>query len=190
MAQLGGTFDATAVEPSQAFDVLPAGKYKVQVVDSDMKPTKNGDGQYLWLELDIVDGAYQGRKLWDRLNIVNSNAQAVEIAQRQLSALCHATGKLNVSDSQELHFIPVIATVRVRPAANGYDASNEIRGYESAANSAPAPKPFGARPAPATNGGSKPMAPALVNAAVAAQAPWKKPKPQPKEPEFSDDIPF
>lgn len=187
MAELGGNFDATQVQPSQAFDVLPAGKYKVHVVDSDMKPTKNGDGQYLWLELDIVDGPHQGRKLWDRLNIVNSNAQAVEIAQRQLSALCHATGKLNVSDSQELHFIPVIATVRVRAASGGYDASNEIRGYEAAGAVAQAPKPFGARPAQG-NGRATPPA-AAVNSAVAASAPWKK-KPPAQESAFSDDMPF
>jgi hypothetical protein len=162
MAELGGNFDATQVQPSQAFDVLPAGKYKVHVVDSDMKPTKNGDGQYLWLELDIVDGPHQGRKLWDRLNIVNSNAQAVEIAQRQLSALCHATGKLNVSDSQELHFIPVIVTVRVRAASGGYDASNEIRGYEAAGNVTP----MAARPAATAAPSAAP--------ATSAAAPWKQ----------------
>lgn len=158
MAQLGGTFDATQVAPSQAFDVIPAGKYKVQITDSDMRATKDGNGQYLWLEMEILDGEFQGRKLWDRLNLQNSNAQAVEIAQRNLSALCHATGKLHVSDSQELHFIPVIASVKVRPPRDNYDASNEIRGYEAAGNVMPM-----ARSAPAT-------APATTNSA----APWKQ----------------
>lgn len=160
MASLNGTFDATQVARAEAFAVIPAGKYKVQVTDSDMKPTKNGDGQYLWLEMEILDGEYQGRKLWDRLNLVNPNQQAVEIAQRSLSALCHATGKLHVSDSADLHFIPVIATVKVRPAKGDYDASNEIRGYESAGNVTPmAPRQQSAAPPTAT-----------ANAA----APWKQ----------------
>lgn len=158
MAQLG--FDATQVEPSQAFDVLPAGKYKVQVVDSDMRATNDGNGQYLWLELEILEGEYQGRKTWDRLNLVNQNQQAVEIAQRNLSALCHATGKLHVADSQELHFIPVVASVKVRPPKDGYDASNQIRGYESAGNVTPM-----ARSAPAAT-----AAPPATQTA----APWKQ----------------
>lgn len=159
MAQLGGTFDATQVAPNQPFEVLPPGKYKVQVTDSDMRPTKDGTGQYLWLEMEILDGEYQGRKMWDRLNLVNQNQQAVEIAQRSLSALCHATGKLHVSDSQEIHFIPVIATVKVRPAKGDYDASNEIRGYEAAGNVTP----MASRPAAAS-----------ATAATPASAPWKK----------------
>lgn len=160
MANLGGTFDATQVAPSQAFEVLPPGKYKVQVTDSDMRPTKDGNGQYLWLEMEILDGEFHGRKIWDRLNLVNPNQQAVEIAQRSLSALCHATGKLHVTDSEALHFIPVIATVRVRPAKGDFDASNEIRGYE-----------------PAGNGAVTQMKPATTSAASAAtpsSAPWKR----------------
>jgi hypothetical protein len=36
----------------------------------------------------------QGRKIFDRLNLVNAEPdQAVEIAQRTLSAICHATGQ-------------------------------------------------------------------------------------------------
>jgi hypothetical protein len=158
MAQLDGMFDATSVQPAEAFSVIPAGKYKVMVVDSDMRPTKDGNGKYLWLELDVIDGEYQGRKLWDRLNIVNQNAQAVEIAQRALSALCHATGKLHVSDSADLHGIPVMATVRVRAAREQYDASNEIRGYEAAAASAPVSRfPTAAKPTTAPTASGNPM---------------------------------
>lgn len=134
-------FDATQVPPAESFSVIPAGDYKVQIVDSDLRPTKDGNGQYLWLESEIIEGEYQSRKLWSRLNLVNSNQQAVEIAQRELSALCHATGKLHVADSQELHLVPVIAVVRVRPARGDYDASNEIRSWKPAGNSGPVPRP-------------------------------------------------
>jgi hypothetical protein len=162
MAQLGGTFDATQVAPQTPFEVIPAGKYKVHVSDSDMRPTKDGNGQYLWLELEILDGDCKGRKLFDRLNLVNNNQQAVDIAQRALSALCHATGKLAVSDSQDLHFIPVLATVRVRAAANGYEASNEVRGYEAVAGSM-ASRAAAARPTMA-----------VAPAPAASSAPWKR----------------
>jgi Protein of unknown function (DUF669) len=127
MAKLGTTFDASNVDPTMPFEVLPPGRYLVQIVASEMRPTKDGAGQYLWLELDVLEGEYQGRKLFDRLNLVNPNPTAVEIAQRTLSAICHATGKMQVQDSDELHLIPMMVDVKVQPPKNGYDASNKLR---------------------------------------------------------------
>jgi hypothetical protein len=132
MAQLGGTFDANEVQPQQAFDVLPPGDYKVQIVQSDMVQNKAGTGQYLWLEMDIVDGEYQGRKVWDRLNLVNPNQQAQDIAQRQLSAICHAIGQLSVQDSEELHFKTFVAQVKVKPRQDTGENTNEVKGYKPA----------------------------------------------------------
>lgn len=129
MAQLGYQFDATQVDPTTTFDPVPPGEYVVQVINSEMKTTKDNAGQYLSLEMDIIDGAYQGRKVFDRLNLQNNNAKTVEIAQRTLSAICHATGVLNLSDSEQLHFKPVVAKVVVKPASGQYSASNEIKGY-------------------------------------------------------------
>lgn len=171
MAQLGGTFDATQVQPQEAFTVIPAGKYKAQVVASEIRATNNGAGQYLWFEMEILEGDQQGRKLWDRLNLWNDNATAVEIAQRTLSAMCHATGQLHVEDSEALHFKPMIVTVRVRPAGPGkdgkqYDASNEIRGYEAVNGAAPAAPVQQAAPAAATA--------AAAPAPSAAAMPWKR----------------
>ena len=107
--------------------MLPPGKYLAQIVNSEMRLTKDGMGQYLWLEIDVLEGPYQGRKLFDRLNLVNANPQTVEIAQRTLSAICHATGRMQVQDSEELHLIPFLAVVQVQPPKNGYGESNKIR---------------------------------------------------------------
>ncbi len=137
MAQLGLNFNANDVPPQEAFSILPAGKYRAQIIASEMRPTSKGDGQYLWLELEILDGEHQGRKTWDRLNIINPNPQAQDIAQRSLSAICHALGKMAPEDSEELHFQPMTITVRVRPARGDYAESNEIRGYEPVDSSAP-----------------------------------------------------
>jgi hypothetical protein len=69
-------------------------------------------GQYLWLMLDILEGrAARAARIFDQLNLVNANPTTVEIAQRTLSAICHATGKLQVSDSEELHLIPMTIQV-------------------------------------------------------------------------------
>ena len=65
MASFGQTFDANAVEPSSNYEVLPPGKYLGHIVTSEMRVTKDGAGQYLYLELDILEGQYAGRKLFD-----------------------------------------------------------------------------------------------------------------------------
>jgi hypothetical protein len=137
MATFGATFDATGIDPMKPLEVLPPGKYMAQIVSSDMRLTKDGTGQYLFLEIDVLEGPYQGRKLFDRLNLVNDNTQTVEMAQRTLSAICHATGRLQVQDSEDLHLIPFLAVVTVHPPKNGYGETNKIR-YQPLERTAPA----------------------------------------------------
>ncbi len=155
MARFDTSFDATSVDPTTPFELLPAGKYRAQIVESEMRVTKNGMGQFLWLMLDILDGEHKGRKIFDQLNLVNPNPTTVEIAQRTLSAICHATGKMHVSDSEELHLIPMTIQVKIRPPKNGYGESNAIaylppeRGATPAARAAkPAPDPAAAAAPP------------------------------------------
>ena len=131
MANIGPNgFDATQVEPTTDFDTLPAGRYNAEISDSDMRTNSKGTGEYLWLEFTILDGPHAGRKLWSQLNLVNPSSQAVEIAQRELSAICHAVGKLRVQDSIELHNIPLEINVKVKNSPE-YGQQNIIRGYKA-----------------------------------------------------------
>lgn len=150
MANLGGTYTADPNDVQGDYSPIPAGEYKVHIADSDMKPTKNGNGSYLQLEMEVLEGDQQGRKLFDRLNLDNPNSQAVEIAQRTLNAICVAVGKLSISDSNELHNIPMVAVVKVDPPRGEYGASNSIRTYKpvGAATSSPAPSPSGGGSSP------------------------------------------
>lgn len=168
MAQLGGNFDARGVQPKQDFETLPPGDYPVMMVNSEMKATKDGTGQFLYCEFDVIDGPMKGRKLWDRLNLVNKNAKAVEIAERTLSAICHATGVLNVTDSEQLHGRAMLAKVKVKPADGQYGPQNEISTYLPINGAPVAAAPIAA---PAY------VAPAAQSAAVAPATgtpPWRK----------------
>ena len=115
MASLGMNFDATQVEPRVAgdFKIYPPGKYALQIVSSDMRPTKDGTGQYLQLDMEIIEGPEAGGKYTERLNLVNGNQTAVRIAQETLSAICHAVGIMHVSDSEQLHARRMVADMRV-----------------------------------------------------------------------------
>lgn len=175
MAIFAQTFDANSVEPSN-FDVFPAGKYLAQIVSSEMRPTKDGRGQYLFLELDILEGPFAGRKLFDRLNLVNDNPDTVDIATRTLSSICRATGQMQVKDSEQLHLIPLIADVRVRPPKGQYGESNSIRYLPRNAAAAPAtraPGAYASAPAPATAPSPQPQ-PATPMAPAAGGLPWQR----------------
>lgn len=130
MVQLN--FDANQVEPDAGMDVVPAGWYNVALDESEMKPTKGGDGAYLKCRFNILDGQYHGRKLFINLNLRNPNPTTVEIAQRQLSAICHATGVLNLQDTQQLYGIPLKVKVSVRKDPTGeYGDQNDIKSFKN-----------------------------------------------------------
>ena len=145
MVRFNSTFDAGSVEPREPMEVLPAGDYLCHITESEMKDTKAGNGQYLQLTLEVLEGEFATRKLWERLNLVNPNQTAVDIAQRTLSSICRAAGVMNIIDSEDLHYKPMMVKVKVKPARGDYDASNEIKGY--------APPPSGSSPAASPRGG-------------------------------------
>ena len=122
-------FDATQIEPNVPYEPIPAGKYKAVIVASESKPTKAMTGSYLQLEIEIIEGQFQGRKVFDRLNLDNPNSTAVEIAQRTLSAICRAVGVNMPRHSSDLHNKPMLVNIAVKPADGQYSASNEVKGY-------------------------------------------------------------
>ena len=152
-------FNALEIEPATSYEPLPADWYKCVITDTEEKPTKAMTGSYLQLSIEVIEGQYAGRKVFDRLNLKNPNATAVEIAQRSLSSICRSIDVPNPKDSIELRDKPLMVKLAVKPADGQYGASNDIKEY-SAAN--------GATAAPAA-------AAAVATAATgAATPPWKK----------------
>jgi hypothetical protein len=128
MANLNG-FNAHDVEPNDNFEAIPAGKYIAAIVASETKPTKTGNGSFLELTFQVLEGEYHGRKLWARLNLDNPNPQAVQIARGELSAICRAIGVMTPQDSLELHNLPMQITVKCKKRDDTGDINNEIKGY-------------------------------------------------------------
>lgn len=168
--------DLANVAESVPFEAIPAGWYNCIMTDMESKPTKDGNGSYLECTYSITDGAHKGRKLFDRLNVQNANATAVEIAFGTLKSIYSAVGKVRVSDSSELYNIPLKVKVGLRAARtddNGktYEASNEVKGYDGI-NSARGAAPVGGV------AGSPAGTPAwAVGAAPAVAAPVAAPAP-------------
>lgn len=114
--QLIQAFNAQQYDPTQGVGSLPVGKHPVVVDSSEVKANKNNDGGYLQLNLRVIDGPLQGTTGAYRLNLYHSSQQTVEIAHRQLSAICHVINVFQVTDSSQLHNIPFI--VEVAPQKN------------------------------------------------------------------------
>jgi hypothetical protein len=127
MADLRG-FNANDVAPS-TFEPIPAGRYLAVITDSEMRPNKAGSGEYLQLTFEIIEGQYQGRLLWTRLNIVHPNATAAAIARAELASICRAVGVMAPQDSVELHNLPLVITVQLQRRADTGELTNRIRGY-------------------------------------------------------------
>jgi hypothetical protein len=176
-------FDPNSVEDDRGPAPIPAGRYLLEIVDSQSVDNKKGTGKYLFLIMRVVEGQYEGRKVFDRINYINVSEQAQQIAQKQLKrlcGLCGVTGQL--IDSEQLHFKRFYATVAVKPD-EGYGPQNEVK-YP--AGVAPAEQqeeiPFDAAPAKPVNGGPPPAPPARPH--VARPAPTGTAKPWDKKPRF------
>jgi len=87
MPPMQGNFDATQHQPKQGFDKHPCGKFPARITGTSIEATKDNTGGMF-----VIEYTTQAGSMLQRLNIWNANAQAVQIAHGQLSAVCHAVG--------------------------------------------------------------------------------------------------
>jgi hypothetical protein len=189
MASLGATFDPNDVaEDDRSFDPMPEGDYNVQIVESEVVPTSKG-GEMLKLTLEVIDGPYANRKIWDNLNIRNSNVTAQNIAHQSLKAICDAVGAGAITDSEDLHFKPLVAALKIEPPRTvgdrTYDARNGVKRYKGRGGQPPANRGAVERPAPAA------AAAAQASRGATGSRPWNaRPAAAARHPDMDDTIPF
>lgn len=173
-------FNAAGVAPRQPMEALPGGWYPVIIVDGEIKPGSR-EGTRMELEWSIIDGPYKNRKTWDGFNVEHSNAQTQEIAQQDLSAICHATGVIDMVDVQQFYNIPHEIKLGIEPG-RWVDAANKAVGSDPLVQPTGAVKWYDAKNSfkgarPLGKGVATPGAPAASGAASAAGAapvtpPW------------------
>jgi hypothetical protein len=132
-------FDPSKIErrPS-SFDPLPAGDYPMLISKIEAKKTRDEQSIQAVVELTVTDGQYVGRKVWTRLTMKTirtdeKGQQSLSIGQRQIAEMMDAVGIVGQSLAP-LVGCDVVVKLKVRPAANGYDASNDVAGYKPAAS--------------------------------------------------------
>lgn len=193
MAQLAAPFNPQAVAPDEGggggLPVSDALGHLVVITNSEIKPNKENTGGYLEFTLSVIDGPAKGASGKDRLNLYNNSPQAVDIAQKRLSAYCHCIGEYNaIQDTQSLHNKPfrVIVGPQSDPKYTEVKAIRDQHGNPPT-KAGSGPQQGMAQPAPQQApaqawGGQPAQAPAAAPAwgGQQQQAPAPQPQPQPQ----------
>jgi hypothetical protein len=190
-------FDARSVAPQQGFDNHPPGMWDAQITNTFAKTTQTNQGMFRVEFTTPVGRIENGYNIW------NDSPKAVEIAQKELSALCHATGIYKISFPKDQGGNPILSEagrelrggrckIEVVPQTqkdgsphpNGYMEVKKI--YDANGNepgkSGVAPQPMQAAPqqqAPAQAGWSQPP----QQAQPQQQGGWVQPAPQQQQPQ-------
>lgn len=159
----GHEFDCNEVDLAKA---LPAGWYTAMVDESTVKKTNSGTGYYLKLKLSILSPEeFKSRVVFSNINLRNPNQQAEEIGMRELSALGHATGVMNIGDSAQILNKIVQIKLSVKNSEQ-YGVQNEVKGFKAPDGGVPVAMPVaGQQGAPAAEQAAAP---------AASKPPWKK----------------
>jgi len=161
--QLNTPFDPTQVAPNTGgVGQLPISSetgHVMIITSADQKPTNDNTGSYLQLNVQITEGPSSGATGVIRLNIGNSNTDAVRIAYSDLSAICYVVGWVQpLQDLSVLYNKPFRAVVGFQKGkeSEGYtevkkyfDLQGNKPGEQGKSNAAPTAAPAPAMPAPA-----------------------------------------
>lgn len=143
-------------QPTNSYELLPAGWYDATVSGAELRDTKTG-GQMIAVKYTVTGPTHQGRVVWGNINIRNANPKAEEIGRQQLGEIMRATGIARVTDTDQLIGLTMGIKIAIREAQNGYEAQNEVKGWKSTQGSA-APAPAFVPPSPAPAGKQPPWA--------------------------------
>ena len=119
-------------EDSNPFAPIPADWYLAEIIKSEIKTTNDKSGKYIALTFKISEGEHEGRMLYSNLNIVNKSDVAVKIARADLKAICDSVGFTGeLEDTIDLHNIPLMIKVTIKPETSQWPAKNEVKAYRS-----------------------------------------------------------
>ena len=135
MASLAGVqMDVNVQESGGDFEVLPAGHYKMVIINDLLKDNRAGNGKILKLKLQVIDGPHKGVTIDDHINLTNPNKQCQEIGQGTLKKICRLSNvQYPPADTTGLYGKPMSVKVAVQSFKSnmtGNDLqSNNVKGY-------------------------------------------------------------
>lgn len=139
------TEGADLLDGDSKFGPLDPGNYPAIITGVDWRANKKGNGFYLMINSEVVDGHERAGKYLPAifLNLEHVNEVAVTMAKKDLARLCKAIGIEGFKQMEELIDCKFVARVSVDGEYNTIDGFLPM---------SDAPKPAPAAPAPAANG--------------------------------------
>jgi len=137
-------------QQSQSFEAFPAGDYNLIISDIADGPFGNGAGHKVDITLEVIDGEYKGRKIFDMIALVHVNPEWAQGTQARLDAICAVAGFPSLDAFSQLLNTMVRAKIFIEKDKSGeYDPKNKIdkilgpavAGAAPASMAAPAPAP-------------------------------------------------
>ena len=122
-------FDVNNETELPDFELLPPGDYTVMVAHASEETTRNGDGKYVGIELEVVGGVEGGRKLFSNFNIVNPSPKAVEIGRSDFAKFLRACGKPVINTPEEVQGSTLKVTVGVKKRKDNGENQNVVKKY-------------------------------------------------------------
>lgn len=126
-------WDLTNVQANN-YEVLPDGEYLVVAKAGEMHTTKKGDGMYVKVEFEVLEGPKKGRKLFQNFNVQNANPKAVEIALAQMKSFFIAAGVKDEKHFKGLtpqSFAGQSCIVKVITETDAYGEKNIIKAFKA-----------------------------------------------------------
>lgn len=93
---------------SESFGLIPEGWYPAIVKEAVFAKTKDGSGNHITFNFQIIDGPYNGRRIFsEHLNIVNKNPTTENLARQSLHQIMTAVGLDSITDTDDLINAPM-----------------------------------------------------------------------------------
>src|SRR5262249_764873 len=117
---LDTAFDVEHEEGTSPLTLLPAGKYKAQIVTAIVGPTKNGKGQAVSLTWTITEGEYENRLVFQNILIQHESEEAQRFGRQKFKDVCSSCGITSpVTDLDVLLYKPCMISVVIRKDKDG-----------------------------------------------------------------------
>ena len=107
---------------------MPPGNYQAQIIQDEEKISKSGD-RYVQLTVQITDGTFKGRLLWESLNLWHSNEKPRSIARATFASICKAVGVKSPRDTSAILNKTLVVGVGVRHNDYKGKEENHIKVY-------------------------------------------------------------
>lgn len=151
MSNLGFELNDSNAPEQQSFEPIPAGWYQVQIERAETKPTKDGTGAYINVQMKVMGPSYAGRIIFGRINYKSNSEQAEQIGRRLLDSLRRAVRIDRLVDSDQIVGAIVEAKIGIQVSKDPqYEDKNDVKQFrEISGNAVPAQT---AKPAPKASG--------------------------------------